>query len=136
MTESNVSVERTQREMIAIVLPEYLATRAERLAAERRERQAADLLRSWLRASGERELIDPETGIGVRLQERQGAPAYDAVAIREHDPALWRRLVDLGCVSVDHRAVVAQEKAGQIAGLDRYRVPGPVSEALVVVEHR
>jgi hypothetical protein len=133
---SDVSIERTQREMLQRVLPDYLAARAERLAAERRERQAADLLRSWLKASGERELVDAETGIGVRLQERQGAPAYDAIAIREHEPALWRRLVDLGCVFVDHRAVLAQEKAGQVAGLDRYRVPGPVSEALVVVEHR
>jgi hypothetical protein len=133
---TDVHVERTQREMMASVLPDYLAARAERLAAERREKAAAELLRSWLRASGERELIDAETGIGVRLQERQGAPAYDAIAIREHDPALWQRLIDLGCVTVEHRAVVAQEKAGQIAGLDRYRVPGPVSEALVVVEHR
>lgn len=126
--------DNTQAAMLREVLPEYLAARAERLAAERRERKAADLLRSWLRASGERELVDGETGVGVRLQERRGAPSYDALALRERDPALWHRLLELGCVTVDHRAVQAQERAGQIAGLDRYRMPGPVTEALVVVE--
>ncbi|MDR7495298.1 MAG: hypothetical protein QN190_14135 [Armatimonadota bacterium] len=129
-----VPIDNTRRAILADVLPEYLAARAERLAAEKRERRAAELLRSWLRANGERELIDAETGLGVRLRERQGAPAYDAVAIRERDPALWQRLVDLGCVAVDHRAVRAQERAGQIGGLDPYRIPGSVTEALIVVE--
>lgn len=129
-----IETTNTRRAMLAEVLPEYLAARAERMAAEKRERKAADLLRSWLQASGERELIDGESGMGVRLQERQGSPAYDALAIREHDPALWQRLLDLGCVSVNHAAVKAQEDAGQIAGLERYRMPGRVTVSLVPVK--
>ncbi|HXK33125.1 MAG TPA: hypothetical protein VNM91_03815, partial [Dehalococcoidia bacterium] len=110
--------------------------RAERLAAERREKAAAELLRSWLRANGEDELVDAESGWGVRLQTAQGTPRYDVVSLREHDPALWQRCVELALVTLDHRAVQAQERAGQIAGLDRYRMPGSTVERLVVIEPR
>lgn len=121
------------KEQAMDVLREYLEAWEQRRAAERRERALADLLRGWLGQSGEVELIDPESGQGIQLQEVDSTPSYDCVNLARTDPVLWARCIDLGLASLNHQAVLVQERAGQITGLARYRIPGPVRTRLVVI---
>ena len=114
------------------ILASWRKAREERQAAEGTEKELAYFLREYLESSGEPELIDQETGLGVRLQERAAAPSYDLLCMPD---ALFLRLRYLGCLVADPRLVKAQCLAGQLLNGDvaRYEMPGKVSHTLVAI---
>ena len=94
--------------------------------------QVGGQLKRWLEAHPGEVLWDGETRLEGRLQARAGTPTYDLLGIREHDDSLFQRLLALGCVSIESKAVKLH--AEQLAGVQRYAMPGKGSVALIVEE--
>ena len=105
----------------------------------RREAEAGEVkdqvggqLKRWLEAHPGEVLWDGETRLEGRLQQRAGTITYDLLGIEEFDPPLFNRLLRLGCLRVDAGAVKVQ--AEQLAGIQRYALPGKGTVALLVEE--
>lgn len=101
-----------------------------RKAAEEGEKTAAVLLKACLENLENREIFDPERGIGARLQERQAAGSYDTISMPDE---MILGLKKLGALNID--AKVIRALTGKVieidADLPKYRTPGAVSYALV-----
>ena len=115
-----------------IFLADWRRTREERQLVEATEKVLAGLLKDYLESSEEPDLVDQETGFGVRLQERAAVPSYDLLSMPE---PLFQRLWSLGCLVADPKLVKAQCAAGQLLNGDvaHYEMPGKVSHALVAI---
>ncbi len=114
------------------ILADWRKVKEDRQAAEYLEKVLANRLKQYLESSEEPELIDQETGLGVRLQERAAAPSYDLLSMPE---SLFQRLWALGCLVADPKLIKAQCAAGQLLNGDvaHYEMPGKVSQALVAI---
>lgn len=91
-----------------------------------------EMIMLWMNANPGESLVDGERGYKGYLQPRQGATPYDLVALREQDPLLFQRLLNLGCLTVNAKAVAAQ--GVQVAGVSKYAGPRPVTYSLQVVK--
>ena len=133
MTDAIETVEHISQQMAVNMLAPYLEARSERDHYAKTVERFGALLKDYLEREGG-VVYDGERGIEASLQTRNGTPVYDLVAIREHDPVLFQRLIDLGCLAVNAAAVKAQGQ--QLVGIERYAGPGKGSVALIVSEKR
>lgn len=74
-------------------------------------------------------------GVGLlRIQPRRNT-SYDLAAIAKHDPALFARLLELGCLTVNNALAGQQAKAGNLMGLSKWAINGE-TPALIVERER
>ena len=90
-----------------------------RLIAEARRSADAlhDELVEWIADS--REPIAVEGLPLLRLVGRRGGRCWDVKALCEREPREFRRLVDLGCLTVQTRLADEQARAGNLSGVHR-----------------
>lgn len=92
-------------------------------------------VRQWLERKGG-ELVDGEKGWRAYLQEGLGWNYEKAQVIAERDPSLYRRLVELGCLLVDPKAVEQALQKGWLTtgDVERWRVRVVRTTTLQVVK--
>ena len=102
-----------------------------RLIAEAR-RSAAALHDELVAAlAGASEPIDVEGVPTLRLVDRRAGPRWDVESLAEREPREFRRLLELGCLSVGDKVADAQVQAGNLSGTHRQFGWGTTSQALV-----
>ncbi len=114
-------------------LLEWLELKEAAALTEKRVKALGDVIRAYFAETGERALVDGETGRGAQLQARKSAAAYDLAWLRQKDQALFERLYELGCLQINVAAMRVQEKAQQVTGVTPYEIPGAITEALIEV---
>ena len=116
------------------MLARYVDLRHRIAKLEKEKELLVDFIKNWLRDNPGEELVDGEAGIRARLQERQGTPEYDAASM---PPALVLWAQGQHLLGFNHKG--ALEHAGMCAegdALVTYRMPGKMTEALVVEEEK
>ncbi len=107
-----------------------------RKAFEAEEKKARIPIDDWfLGHPDEQSLTDPELGFVAKLQSGGTSLVYEAVhLIAAKDEALFRRLLELGCLSIDADAVKTAQGKGLIVpgDLDHWRKPVERSRRLLV----
>ena len=85
----------------------------------KQEEILSGLLRLYLEKHPDERLHDGEHGIVAYLQSRSGPAPYDLLRIYFEDFALFLRLQELGCLTVNAAAVKAQ--GANLAGVDAFK---------------
>lgn len=128
MTQGIESVELTDA-FVSGLLHQYVEAREDESIAAERKGRLGELIKHYLETHPDEVAWDGERKIEGRLQQRTNT-VYDLVSLKRNDPALYQRLEELGCLTVNAAAAKAQK--AQLGGLDRYAMPGVGSTALQV----
>ena len=118
----------THEDAVAMV-PLLFETRSVKRDAEITDKILTDVLKAYLRESGDLDVYDGESGMTASLQERQLAGSLDLKSMAQEMPDLLLRLALLGKLSADIKAVSATEYAEDAA---MYLRAGSKSYALIV----
>lgn len=113
-------------------LVNYCRARDAEAQAKNEKEALGKSFKEWLDENPGDVLHDGEHGLQALLQERRGTPVYDLITIAEKDPILFDRLLKTGCLQVNAAAVKVQ--GVQVAGVEKYAGPAPVTTALQVKE--
>ena len=113
------------------LLPSYAANRHAEYEARKAKDGIASLLRQWLEAHPEQVLYNGEAGIEASLRPRKlPGRLYDLTTLAKQDPALFERLLEMGCLQVND--AIVKEQGAQVGGVERYAFPQGETKALVV----
>jgi glutamate-1-semialdehyde aminotransferase len=91
--------------------------RAEIAQLKREESNLTQILKEHCEKTGE--VVEVEGIPPMRLVSRRSGRTYDAKALAEHEPKEFARLLELGCLTVQHTLAEEQVKSGNLAGIHR-----------------
>lgn len=121
--------ELSERQLVEMLLP-FVTARTNKQEAEKVMNAFSERIKAWLEAHYGYELLDGERRIRAYLQPRRGSKTVDLQGLRKSDPGLFERLFELGCLTVNMKAVEAQ--GANIAGLSGWESFAANTNALMV----
>ncbi len=128
-TSTEEQLENLVRRRLEAMLEDYVLQRASKSSAEREMERISKEVKPWLEAHPEEQLIDGERGFVVFLQTRGGGETYDMTRMPDD---LVLLLHHMGALSINTKAVAAQDGKEVSERTKPYKIPGKGTVALII----
>lgn len=126
------------RSRVVAALAELHTARQEKSGWTKRDEKLSALVKDFLAAADERELLDGEAGVAAWIEERAGTPTFDLLSMVAAEAKAADVLLSAaaaGLIRIDNTALVRLDKNNGAVWIDllkKYRMPGTGTSALHV----